>query len=512
MARMNLDSKRKGSLLVLCTIIASGCGGGSTSGGGAPLGPAQPLNVGDAKVSFIGTAKPAILTYESGLTFSSLGGGSVTGFTVYPNTVLSNTTIAYVTAGGGAATYQRGTTQATLEIADELVEGVAFGHDGHLYSAQFSDPYDDSLVKSYFDGSVSTGVYFGNDGVASNPVVSTSGTTLAADFTLGYGVFTCNSTGGAFKNLDSTGAEPSFSADGSNILYVKKGTGSFSSYYQVYEIPTIGGTPTQYSESPANFYYPIYTPDGTSVICDYDNGSYRSLIVLDPGTGNSWRFLTPQSGWASHASLSPDGQYVVYSYSSSYSHTQTSIVIQPIDGSTTETIGTGYNPVWSPYPASREFIGGAPVMFTSAAGFVYAQQQNGFQSFVAFLATTPSAATVTLDNQTGAPSGGPVVYDLHADKITSLKYANLYYDTPAGIVPATSDVLVTFDSTAGTVDAVAPFLATRGGKPTCVKANGTLTYSGHFTGVWNAGGKNVAPAGASKMVLDSKSGKLLSAS
>jgi WD40-like Beta Propeller Repeat len=492
-------------------IVAVGCGGGSQS----PTGNSSSQSIsigGGAKVSFNGTVKPAVLNVESGISITSLAGASITGFTDYPAAVDSNSTIAYISPGFEVESYQRGASSPALDQIGTVSYGCAFGHSGLLYYAGIKGSTSDSISRSYYDGSTVANIYSstGTDDYE-NVCVSPGDATIVGDLNEG-GIFSMSNTGANYKVLDATGIQPCISPDGTTVAYVKPVSGK----NQIFTIPIAGGTATQLSTlyPNDNFYYPCYTPDQTQLLCDVDNGSQReidSMSVSGPNKGYIFTTYAQSTPWATHASPSPDGTYLVYASGATYGTLNTTVVISDAGENSIQTIGPGSKPTWSPFPAVRAFIGTNGAMFTSAAGLVYTQQQNGFQSLVSFQATTPADATITLESQTGSPTGGPVVYDLHADDITALKYANLYVDTPVGITVGTSDVLLTIDSNSGTVDAVAPFLATRGGKPTCVKGNGTLTYTGHFTGVWNSNGKNVAPSGATKLVLESKSGSLISA-
>jgi len=507
---MNYICSRKGCFVFLAAAVVTGCGGGS-SGSGNTQGTTQSTNVGDARVSFIGSAKPAILGTETGLTVNTLAGASITNFTVEPATVDSNTTVAWLApVAGEVLTYQRGTVSHALDTVGNGATDLAFGHDGELYYTGTNTPLAEVIEKSYYDGSTLSIIYNEVTTPIGNVAISPNDATIAADYFNG-GFFTVNSSGGSYKLIDSAGIEPAFSPNGATIAYVKMVNG----VSQLFTVPVGGGTATQITTGTESLYYPSYAPNGQSVVCDYDNGTTRNLAVFQvaPGLGIGTTFAPYTSGtWASHASFSPDGAYVTYSTSSTYNPSagSTYIVISDLSGTSIQTVGLGTRPAWAPFPATRQFIGTNGVMFTSAAGLVYTQQQTGFQSLVTFQATTPADAKITLESQTGSPTAGPLVYDLHADDITGLRYANLYVDTSIGISIGTSDVLLTIDANSGTVDAVAPFLSTRGGMPKCVKANGTLTWTANFAAVWNSTGKNVAPSGATTLVLDAKKGTLLS--
>jgi len=78
------------------------------------------------------------------------------------------------------------------------------------------------------------------------------------------------------------------------------------------------------------------------------------------------------------------------------------------------------------------------------------------------------------------------------------------------LTPGTTDALVTIDSTSGLVTAVAPFVAIRGAAAVSSKTANGLLYRAKFTAVYDAHGKNLAPNGASSIVLDPTHGSVVS--
>ena len=501
---------KRAALISLLPILAAGCGGGSSSLSGSSSG--QTTSVGEAKITYQGAAKPAVLNYESGLTVSSLAGVSLTGFTAEPAANLNDTTIAFLSNSntGGASTYQHGQIQSNIISTSNVAYGLAFDHTGHLYySGVPGSTLEGQITKAYYDGSSATSVYTSPTVLSPDIAVSPNNATIVAD---GNGIFAISSTGTNYVQLDTAGAEPTVSPGGTTVAYVKAGNSPTTT--QIWTVPIGGGTPTQLTASNDNLSYPVYTPDGQLILAAVDNGSTRFIAAFFTGGTYKGQFFTAYtsttSGWAEHPAISPDGLYLAYDYSATYNPATTTVVTQDAHGQEVQTIGNGRLPIWSPFPSNKTFVGSSGSLYTSAAGFVFTQIQSGFESLVAFTATTNSTATATL-NSTNAPgSTGPLVYDLHADSITGIKYTNAYYDAPVSIAPGTTDALVTIDSTTGEVSLVAPFAATRGTSVTSTKTSKGLQYLARFTGVWDAHGKNLAPNGVTSLTIDPHHGNLLS--
>ena len=94
------------------------------------------------------------------------------------------------------------------------------------------------------------------------------------------------------------------------------------------------------------------------------------------------------------------------------------------------------------------------------------------------------------------------------DKVDAALEPDLYSQAktiiPGSFTTATG-ALVSFDSAGGKVTLVAPFSSSK----RSVNKTGALAYTGHFLGVWNAAGKNLAPNGASSIEVDPMKGTLL---
>ena len=498
---------KRETLFPVFALLLVGCGGGAAPAG--PIQSVQSLKVGDASITYQGTAKPSVLTYESGLTVSSVAGASFSNLTVEPGANLNDTMLAYMSnTDGSVQTYQRGASSFALNLPNLFAWGVGFGHDGKIYAgAEGSNPLTYQITRIYYDGSFPVNI-FTPPFTPFNIAVSPNNSEIVFDGS--GGLAEVNSSGGNYKVLDANGYHPCISPDGTTIAYCRVVSG----VSQIFTMPILGGTATQLTSGGGNAYYPCYTPDGGFIVCDDDDGSSRQIVELfGPGPEAGEEFTVLANGpWDSHPAFSPDGHYMAYDTASSYSSpTPKTIQVQDIYGNQQQFIGSGFNPVWSPFLPNRTFVGTGGAMYTSAvAGFLYSQVQSGFQGLLSFTATTPSSATSSVTG-TSSPSGGsPIVFDVHADKITGLKYVNGYFLNPISVTPNVSDTLVTIDSTTGNFVSLLPFVATRGvsAKPTITAAG--LVYIAHFTAVYDAHGKNLAPNGASSITLDPKHGTVVS--
>jgi hypothetical protein len=267
-----------------------------------------------------------------------------------------------------------------------------------------------------------------------------------------------------------------------------------------------------------NCYSPTWAPGGAWIAFNVDTGSDQ-YIEVQQSNGSNHQYDIPRNVPAmefdNQPSYSPDGNYIAFMRSSTYQGPASLTVAgdqgqSPVDDADPNPVGL-VNPAWSPFPASQLFVGSGGKMYASAAGFLWGQNGDVFSSLLTFTATTPSSATITPQGTTGNSS---LVFDLAANSITGLKYTNGYYATTTTVVPgasaAISNVLVSFSATSGQVDTVAPFLATRSAaKPVSKSVGNQLVCSGKFLAIWDAQGHNLAPGGATQVVIDQSSGKLV---
>ena len=489
--------------VLLCSALGAGCGGGSSSPTNTGTAGLQVGSLGSAKFSYQGTAKPALQTSEYGLSVASLAGISNLSFAFDPAQTDVNTALSYVTPGALIYEYQNGAGQQVNTGTMLGAFDAKFDHAGHMYFTAENTTPQGVIERCNYDGSSGTAVFSSPTVQPVDLDVSTNDNYLAFDS--GSGLYKCSISGTGLTLLDTGGSDPSISPDSSKVAYVK----TVSGYSQVFTIPLGGGTSTQLTNDSGNHYFPSWTSDGLAIYSDFDSGTSRTIMgyyASGAKAGSQYdALLTFNYPYSSHISFSPDGNFFAVEQLPSYSSTAApTIAVMNADGASFQQIATGSNPAWSTYFNNKTFVGTGGSLATTGAGFLFSQLQTGFDSFLTFNATTPGDATSTLVSQ----AGGPFVYDLHADEITSLIYTNNYRGASHSYSPDTSDVLVSIDSTSGQISSVAPFTAVRGTPIQSTK--GSLEYRGKFSAVYDMNGKNLAPNGASDLVLDSKHGAVQS--
>lgn len=325
-----------------------------------------------------------------------------------------------------------------------------------------------------------------------------------------------------------------------------------SGHYQIFSIPSGGGTPTRLSDGTGEDSYPQYTRDGTKIYFFRELGTTFNLfsmnangtnqinlnfwntsagvagLALSPdGTtatfsdrtqmwqvslqsGNSTSYIPPGSDTFQYPTYSPDGRYILFADING----PTSMLARMnfdmtgfhdlTDGSLPYT-----TPNWGPFPQNHQVIGPSGNLATGASGFLFGQLGGTITSFVAFTTTTPSTANIVAQAQTNSNS----VFQLKGDSITKLAFMNDISTSATTVLPVTGlssagGALVSFDSTTGIVVSVIPFSP---GTPKMapMKKGNILFYSGKFFGIWNGSGKNVAPEGAKTVEINASTGAVL---
>ena len=130
------------------------------------------------------------------------------------------------------------------------------------------------------------------------------------------------------------------------------------------------------------------------------------------------------------------------------------------------------------------------------------------------LRKTPLRITTSASSSVDPVSQGAsnLVYRLSADAITSLKFMN-GFGAAVNTVSLTAGVkqaIVSFNASSGFVSVVVPLASKAGVPPTVAKRGSDVVMSGAFAGAFDSHGRNLAPSGASQVVIDRK-GELVSA-
>jgi len=494
-------------IVVVCSVVGASCGGGASSP--ASVGPSQVGELGNARFSYQGSANAQIQTTSAGLSVATFAGVTLTGFNVNPAQTNENSALSYLTTGAVVYEYQNGFSQ-TINTGTNLgAFDSKFDHAGHMYFTAETAAPQGVIVRCNYDGSSPTTV-LSEAGVPQNIDVSASDAYIAFDV-YEAGLYSCTTSGGGVTSLDTAGSEPAINPNSTKVAYVK----TVGGYTQIFTVPITGGTGTQLTTDSVNHYYPAWTSDGLAVYCDYDNGTTRTIMgyfATGAAAGAQYdTLLTSNFPYSSQVAFSPDGKYFAVTQRASYSGNASTdyVATMTANGGNLAQIASGASsPAWSPFFPNKVFVGSGGALATSAAGFIFTQLQTGFDSLVSFSATTPSSTTVTPLDQAPAGGTGPFVYDVYGENLSNVTYTNNY---DGAVHPTTLDVtncLVSIDATTGQVNSIAPFLVARG---TPLQANkASLEFHAHFTAVYDKNGKNLAPSGASDLVLDPKHGSVLS--
>jgi hypothetical protein len=488
-------------------VLLAGCGGGQVSQNGAGVG--TTIQVGQATIGYSGKVSPRTSTALAGsVSVVGMSGSPFTNLILAPTPRLSDTTIAYVTQDGTIYTVSDGVTTEVFSGPNQL-QAATFTGDGRIAFSMYDPPTGETQIFTcYYDGSgvrriTSSGVNHYN--VAWSP----NNLHMAFEDFNTKSIFTCNSDGSGEKKILSNSANPAWAPDSSTLAYV-----AYGSKNQVYSL-TPGGTPKLVTGSFAgdNCGEPEWSPDGSKIALSVDNGTSVNIYEVNPTSPTNWVKLEGGLGYDTQPGWSPDSKELVFRRAPSYTSRSWSLFTANADGSMPSVIapadsaGLGLGASWSPYLSSRTFIGSGGALGSTASAFLWGQSGNNFGSLLAFQAKTAKTAVVAPEINSGVVN--PLVWSVTADEITGMAYANSYYVPAVISTPNVSQALVSFDAVSGQVDVVAPFDA--GANRNKAAVNGSsLSYSGRFAGVYNEAGKNIAPNGASQIVINGATGKLLS--
>jgi len=510
---------RQTALLAVSICLLAGCGGGQTGGSSRPATNSQSGTIGEATFTYSGKPQQMITQSAGNVSASAIAGATFSTIQVNPAPILANTYLVYsryLNETGQIFKANYGAWQETEVTSDsDGAFGPAVSKNGVVY-------YSENSFGTYIGQCLSDGTHFKID------TASTSGSyyyadpspnALAVAYDWGGGhLCYCGPNGGTAKTVQTNDTDygNSWFPNGTSLAYVAQN----GTYRNIYTTTITGGTATNITPytlaGSGNWSNPTCSPDGVSVAAIYtpSGSSNGELVVFNTSGDGNYILLTPSGDSDSYPSFSPDGNWIAFYrsnaggatpgiYITNYSGAEQSLVV-----GNTATAGyvTGLN--WSPFPASLTLVGSTQFYSSAASGFLYTQVNSIFGSLLAFTANTPSTANVTAASASGYQ---PLIFTLGADAIKRIGYINYYFDSGNFITPpaSTPSAVVSVDAVTGYVDTVvtaaspAKQLATR-------TVGSSVTYSGKFTGIYDKTGKNLAPSGASQIVLNAKSGHLVS--
>lgn len=500
-----------------CAIVGSvlaGCGGGS--GGGAVSTAQNTLKLGDASIAYTGaTVTPMIGTGSGTVTITALAGASFSSVSIVPPQTLDNCLIVGESSLALTTVNLAGQTNTLTGTDPAFAITAQFTTDGHIVFTGYSPSSGNWYAyECNWDGSNAQRI---NGGTPTWEIAWAPDNQKIAWIDPSTALWVSSPNGSnATELMTDSCYVPAFASDSQHLAFDYENSDDFD---QIYTWPGSGAPVGLPGENETNsYFFPVWFPDGAALLYDYDSGTQRSLQIARAGTGQVIASDNPPSGTndQEQASLAPDGKTIAFDSASAYAAGGPySLVVSDLTESDPETVPVNSSnglvlPYWSPYPGPQNFVGTGASMFSSAAGFIWGQNGDVMSGFVAFTTSAPSTTTVTQENGTGY---GELVYDVHSKSITGLKYTNGYYSQIVNALPdigsGDTDVLISFDSTTGQVTSLAPFVQTRTALKPRSQSLGTM-FQARFSAVWDGKGHDLAPNGASQVVLDPNSGKPVS--
>jgi hypothetical protein len=501
------------------TLVA--CGGGQSSSNSA--GPVQIASAGSASAQFTGHPKPLLTVSSGNVSVAALAGASFTSVIVLPAPTLNNTYLTYtrlvseteqevysIPYGGSVET-------ALTHNPDGAIEPSA-SKLGYIY---FSKGATESPYDMRPDGSYQLALtYAQRTNSFLDASVSPDGTKVAwiEAFTgLLYGGYTGGSTTTLAPNAQYA-SSIAWSPSGSVLAFSQLDS---SKNYAIYTVPIGGGMPTDVSEVTGltgNFSDPSWNADGTTLCANFypSGGSAGETMIL--GTNTSYYENITPSGDSDYTScFSPDGNQIAI-YRTNAGGAAPGIYLSNVTGTQQQLFladngseGGVHSISWSPFPGGQALLGtNSNLTSTTVSGFLVSQVTSQFGSICGFATTTPSTATIAASSSNGYQ---PLVFTLSGDNITLIEYTSNFWAyhngtaiTPSGTTPS---AVVSVDAVTGAIDTVATALDPAS-KVASRVAGGNLVYSGRFSGIYDSKGNSLAASGASEIVLNPKTGKLVS--
>lgn len=293
-------------------------------------------------------------------------------------------------------------------------------------------------------------------------------------------------------------AHPSYSPDGKMIAFKD------AQLDGAFDLATVkaDGTDKRIQQGTGTPGDPTWSPDSLTLL----NGNGQLYITSLPGGLVGQTPVPGANNCTNGASFSPDGKYIVYGTSANQ--------LRAINAQTgaqewlLPLVHQGWGPDWGPGPKDRTLIGSSSLFGATGAGFLYTTAGANTQAVLAFGATTQSTVVMKADDGEG-DNPPNIIYSLDADTITYISYAlapayKVVKVVGAGLGVAQCDgAIVSVDSADGKIVAVLPFDGSRSaGKPKVESSGSTRVITGNLLGVYDAKGENLAPSGASKVVID----------
>jgi len=292
-------------------------------------------------------------------------------------------------------------------------------------------------------------------------------------------------------------------------------------YTHIFTTPITGGTPTDITPSGLGatyLYNPSWSPTVPDIAAECVLPSSNSAIVVIPDQSNINTYVTTTpSTYSDHKPVySPDGSKIAF-YRDNTGGAQPGIYIEDATGmnqtlvaSLPDGAGVPDSMCWSPFLSAVTYVPNSSFSVNPVSGFVLTQSGEQFGSLLAFTSTTPASATITTSSTQG---NEPLIFTLSASAISAIFYTNAYFTYGTTVTPpaSTPSALVSIDATTGAVDTVATAAKPLAKfTPSTRSIGSNLVYDGPFTAVYGPKGNRLDTNGANQVVVDGKTGQLVS--
>jgi hypothetical protein len=291
---------------------------------------------------------------------------------------------------------------------------------------------------------------------------------------------------------------PNFSLDGKFLYFCAKQGGTD---FQAWKVPAAGGTPVSaYAIAAEDVQDYVDAPNNDGQVAVVWTGTATEVRAVNAGS----RLLYSTTGSAQF--LTPVPNTPLISFIVSEGGTNFIEVVNIVTGDQTKIWESSQGLLgFTVLPPSFDHVlaGTGGDFGASLHGLVFTKQDKLVESLVGFRAVTPS--TVQLSSLTGDNTTGPDLdFQVTADTLKYLAYEDTDIATPIvaiGTSPATATgAFISLSAKDGKVSAIIPFTGTSAANS--FKRDGpTRTFQGTFIGVFDAKGKNLAPAGAAHVTV-----------
>lgn len=506
------------------------------------------MTVGNATVKYTGTlAKPQVEVSSSGVTVTALGGATISSVVVDPISSLNETNVAFVRGGQiWDWNYLTGTATQITSLAgnSSMNGGPSFGRNVVVFATGGSSP---TLYACFYDGSGLVKVKTGTNSVVNRPCYANS---LIAGYDAAGDLVVEGAGGGNATILVPHGSfdfdgQVAFLGSAQTVVYQNPLSGAEQPYQISFtgsSYPWTPGTAARVANvtnptSGTGYDLQLAVNLAGTALAMNESGSTSSstLYVWQLSTGSNVNITNPSQNYMD-PSFSPDGTQIAFiaqDQGASSNDGSFGLYTALIDGENPTQVvsdpsGTG-GPLtdtssfaaWSAFPGSLTLVGSGGSFGSSVSGFLQAQVGDAMASFVGYTASPASSVVETPANTSSSSSStlGSLVWTLAATSFTSISWNNSYglpipSNQTLGLPSTTTNIVVSFSGTTGQCQYVAPLAGsgakTAGAAPLMTKTPTSYVFNGRFSGIYDAKGHNLAPSGASQLVLDQKTGSLVS--